>query len=71
MSKKERYLVTSALPYANGPLHVGHAIGAYVPADVYVRYRKLRGDDVIFICGTDEYGTPISVRAEEEGVGGE
>ncbi|MFC2154158.1 methionine--tRNA ligase [Candidatus Altiarchaeota archaeon] len=66
--KKERYLVTSALPYANGPLHVGHAIGAYVPADVYVRYRKLRGDDVIFICGTDEYGTPISVRAEEEGV---
>ncbi|MFH1721799.1 MAG: methionine--tRNA ligase, partial [Candidatus Altiarchaeota archaeon] len=65
---KQRYLITSALPYANGPLHVGHAIGAYVPADVYVRFRKLRGDDVIYICGTDEYGTPISVKAEEEGV---
>ena len=64
----EKYLVTAALPYANGPVHVGHAIGAYIPADVYVRYRRLRGDDVLYICGTDEHGTPITVTAEQEGV---
>ncbi|MFH1789220.1 MAG: methionine--tRNA ligase [Candidatus Altiarchaeota archaeon] len=63
-----KYLVTAALPYANGPVHVGHAIGAYIPADVYVRYRRLRGDDVLYICGTDEHGTPITVSAEQEGV---
>ena len=65
---KERFLVTSALPYANGPLHIGHAIGAYIPADVYVRYLRLKGKEVIYICGTDEHGTPISVQAEKEGV---
>jgi len=64
----ERILVTAALPYANGPIHVGHAIGCYVPADVYVRYHRLKGDDVIYICGTDEHGTPVSVAAEQEGV---
>ncbi len=64
----ERILVTAALPYANGPIHIGHAIGCYIPADVYVRYHKLRGDDVIYICGTDEHGTPISVAAEKEGI---
>lgn len=61
-------MVTSALPYANGPLHVGHAIGAYLPADVYVRYLRASGHDVVFICGTDEHGTPITVTAEQEGV---
>lgn len=67
MPGKERFLVTAALPYANGPVHVGQAIGAYIPADVYVRYRRLRGDDVVYICGTDEHGTPITVSAEKEG----
>jgi methionyl-tRNA synthetase len=63
-----KYLVTAALPYANGPVHVGHAVGAYVPADVYCRYLRLRGEDVLYICGTDEHGTPITVTAEQEGV---
>ena len=66
--KKERILVTAALPYANGPLHIGHAIGAYIPADVYTRYHRLKGNDVIYICGTDEHGTPIVVTAEQEGI---
>jgi methionyl-tRNA synthetase len=65
---RERILVTAALPYANGPIHIGHAIGCYVPADVYVRYHRMLGDDVIYICGTDEHGTPISVAAEQEGI---
>ncbi|RLI95496.1 MAG: methionine--tRNA ligase [Candidatus Altiarchaeales archaeon] len=71
MSEKERMeriLVTSALPYANGPVHVGHAIGAYLPADVYTRYHRMKGSDVIYICGTDEHGTPITVTAEQEGI---
>jgi methionyl-tRNA synthetase len=62
-----RYLVTSALPYANGPLHVGHMAGAYLPADVYVRYLRARGEDVIYIGGTDEHGVPITLTAEREG----
>lgn len=66
--KKERILVTAALPYANGPIHIGHAIGCYIPADVYVRYHRMIGDDVVYICGTDEHGTAISVAAEQEGM---
>lgn len=62
----EKILVTAALPYANGPLHVGHLAGAYIPADIYVRYQKLRGSDVIFICGSDEHGVPITIRADRE-----
>lgn len=65
---KERILVTAALPYANGPVHVGHAIGAYIPADLYTRYHRLKGNDVLYISGTDEHGTPISVTAEREGI---
>lgn len=61
---RPRYLVTSALPYANGPIHFGHIIGAYLPADVYVRYRRMRGDDVMFVCGTDEHGVAITINAE-------
>ncbi|AIF69027.1 methionyl-tRNA synthetase [Palaeococcus pacificus DY20341] len=61
-----RYTVTSALPYANGPIHAGHLAGAYLPADIFVRYLRLKGDDVIFICGTDEHGTPITFRALKE-----
>lgn len=66
--KKEKYLVTSALPYANGPLHIGHVAGAYLPADIFVRFQRLSGSDVLFVCGTDEFGAPISIKAESEGV---
>ena len=72
MSKdmKENYkrtLVTCALPYANGPVHVGHLAGVYVPADIYVRYLRMRGEDVLFICGSDEHGVPITIKARKEG----
>src|SRR5690625_230228 len=66
MSK--RTLVTSALPYANGPIHLGHIAGAYLPADLYVRYKRLTGEDVLYICGSDEHGVPITIAAEQEGV---
>jgi methionyl-tRNA synthetase len=66
MSK--RTLVTSALPYANGPIHLGHLAGAYLPADLFTRYRRLKGDDIIHICGSDEHGVPITIAAEKEGV---
>jgi methionyl-tRNA synthetase len=66
MSK--RTLVTSALPYANGPLHLGHLAGAYLPADLYVRYKRLRGEDIVFICGSDEHGVPITIAADKAGV---
>jgi len=65
---KKRYTVTSALPYANGPLHIGHIAGAYLPADIYVRYRKSKQDDVLFVCGSDEHGAAITLRAKKEGL---
>lgn len=65
---KEKVLVTSALPYANGPIHLGHLSGAYLPADIYVRYKRLNGDDVIYICGSDEHGVPITISADKEQV---
>lgn len=69
MAKKyNRTLVTSALPYANGPVHIGHLAGVYIPADIYVRYLRLRGEDVIHIGGSDEHGVPITIRAKKEGV---
>lgn len=61
-------IVTSALPYANGPLHLGHLAGAYLTADFFVRYNRLKGEDVLFICGSDEHGVPITIAAEKEGV---
>ena len=61
-----KYLVTSALPYANGKLHIGHLAGAYLPADIFVRFLRLSSHDVVYICGTDEHGAPISIRAEQE-----
>ena len=61
-------LVTAALPYANGPVHIGHLAGAYLPADIYVRFLRMLGEDVIFICGSDEHGVPITLRARKEGV---
>ena len=69
MSKQyKRYLVTSALPYANGPVHIGHLAGVYVPSDIYVRYLRLRGKDVVWVCGSDEHGVPITIKARKEGV---
>jgi methionyl-tRNA synthetase len=62
----KRYLVTSALPYANGPLHIGHLAGAYLPADIYVRYLRLMGRDVVYVCGSDEHGAAITVKARKE-----
>lgn len=64
----EKLLVTSALPYANGPIHLGHLAGAYLPADIFVRYHRLKGSDVVYICGSDEHGVPIMLRARKEGV---
>ncbi len=68
MAAPKRYLVTSALPYANGPLHLGHLAGAYLPADIYVRYLRLMGNDVAFVCGSDEHGAAIPIRAKKEGI---
>ena len=65
---KKRFTITAALPYANGPIHIGHLAGAYVPADIYSRYLKLKGNDVVFICGSDEHGAAIPIRAKKEGV---
>ena len=70
MSKREfkRYLITSALPYANGPVHIGHLAGVYVPSDIYARYLRLNGHDVISVCGSDEHGVPITIKARKEGI---
>ena len=66
MSSK-KYTITAALPYANGPVHIGHLAGVYVPADIYVRYLRSRKRDVLFVCGSDEHGVPITIRARKEG----
>ena len=68
MTQTKRYLVTSALPYANGPLHIGHLAGAYISADIFVRYLRLKGEDVVWVCGSDEHGAAITVRAMKEGL---
>ena len=69
MSKDfKRYLITSALPYANGPVHIGHLAGVYIPSDIYTRYLRLRGRDVISVCGSDEHGVPITIKAKKEGI---
>ena len=65
---QEKVLVTAALPYANGPVHLGHLSGAYLPADIYARYKRLLGDDIVFIGGSDEHGVPITISADKEGV---
>ena len=63
-----RTLVTCALPYANGPVHIGHLAGAYIPGDIYIRYLRMRGQDVVFVCGSDEHGVPITIKARGEGI---
>jgi len=68
MKKFKRTTVTSALPYANGPVHIGHLAGVYIPADIYVRYLRLKGEEVLFIGGSDEHGVPITIKAKKEGV---
>jgi methionyl-tRNA synthetase len=68
MKNFKRYLVTSALPYANGPIHIGHLAGVYIPSDIYTRYLRMKGEDVISICGSDEHGVPITLKARKEGV---
>src|ERR1044071_1282311 len=68
MKEFKRYTVSAALPYANGPLHIGHIAGAYLPADTYVRFLRLRGEDVAFVGGSDEHGVAISIGAKKEGL---
>ena len=68
MNQHKRTLVTCALPYANGPVHIGHLAGAYIPGDIYVRYLRMRGEDVVFVCGSDEHGVPITIKARAQGV---
>ena len=67
-NKFKRTLITTALPYANGPVHIGHLAGVYVPADIYARYKRLRGEEVLLIGGSDEHGVPITIKAKKEGV---
>ena len=66
VKKIKRYTITAALPYANGPKHIGHLAGAYIPADVYARYLRLSGKDIVFVCGSDEHGTAIPNQALKE-----
>ena len=66
--KFKRTLVTTALPYANGGVHIGHLAGVYVPGDIYVRYLRLKKEEVVFIGGSDEHGVPITIRAKKEGI---
>lgn len=66
--KFKRYTVTAALPYTNGPVHIGHLAGVYIPADIYVRYLRSNGKDVVFVCGSDEHGVPITLKARKEGI---
>ncbi|HQB78132.1 MAG TPA: methionine--tRNA ligase [Tenuifilaceae bacterium] len=68
MKSFKRYLITSALPYANGPVHIGHLAGVYIPSDIYTRYLRMKGMDVISVCGSDEHGVPITIKARQEGV---
>ena len=67
MKNPKRYTVTAALPYANGPLHLGHLAGVYIPSDIYARFLRSNGKDVAFVCGSDEHGAAITLRAKKEG----
>ena len=68
MNTPKRYTITAALPYTNGPVHIGHLAGVYVPADIFARYQRLKGNDVAYICGSDEHGVPITIKAKKEGI---
>ena len=69
MGNRRRFTITAALPYANGPLHIGHIAGAYLSSDIYARFRRLQDHDVFFVCGSDEHGAAITMRAKKEGRG--
>ena len=62
----KRYTITAALPYTNGPVHIGHLAGVYIPADIYARFQRMQGKDVAFVCGSDEHGVPITLKAKTE-----
>ena len=64
----KRFNITAALPYTNGPVHIGHLAGVYVPADIYARFQRIQGKDVVFVCGSDEHGVPITLKAKKEGI---
>ena len=66
LDKFKRFTITSALPYANGPLHIGHLAGAYLPADIFVRYLRLKKKDVVYVCGSDEHGAAITIKAKKK-----
>ena len=66
--RKRRITVTAALPYTNGAIHIGHLAGVYVPADIYARYLRAKGNDTLFLCGSDQHGVPITIKARNEGV---
>ena len=68
MQDPKRFTITAALPYTNGPVHIGHLAGVYVPADIYARYLRLNGKEVAFVCGSDEHGVPITLKAKAEGI---
>ena len=68
MAQPKRYTITAALPYTNGPIHIGHLAGVYVPSDIYARYQRLKGRDVVFVCGSDEHGVAITIKAKKEGI---
>ena len=68
MENQRRFTITAALPYTNGPVHIGHLAGVYIPADIFARYLRMKGDDVAYICGSDEHGVPITIRAKKEGI---
>ncbi|MAP55802.1 methionine--tRNA ligase [Altibacter sp.] len=68
MKQPKRYTITAALPYTNGPVHIGHLAGVYVPADIYARFQRMQGNDVAFVCGSDEHGVPITIKAKKEGI---
>lgn len=68
MNQPKRYTITAALPYTNGPIHIGHLAGVYIPADIYTRFLRLNNRDVVFVCGSDEHGVPITIKAKKEGV---
>ena len=65
MKDPKRFTITAALPYTNGPVHIGHLAGVYVPADIYARFQRLQGHDVAFVCGSDEHGVPITIKAKK------
>ena len=64
----KRYTITAALPYTNGPVHIGHLAGVYIPADIYARFQRMQSKDVVFVCGSDEHGVPITLKAKKEGI---